>query len=443
MMGFLIDRYADGEREALRGQLRRRRPGGVPGDGPLRSGAQGPITSDLPKLPRAPRAPRHRRRADHALLRARRQHRPLRRGHRGPARARPARDHGLRERPRRAPGGREVLHRQDGKPGRRAAVPDRLLPGRRPGLQRRRAGEECWRAWTCPTSPPTPSSSRAWSSGRPRPRPDARRGDDDGRHPGARRRHRPRGLRRPLGPRRRRDEHACAPTRSASRSSPPGSTRLVELRKPRRAQGRHRDVQLPAACRQHRHGGQPAVFAVPVQHAARLQREGYDVDVPGGRRRAARAHHRGQRRAVRRHGQRLHPHPADDHVAREPYLAEIEAQWGPAPGKQLSDGRNLFVLGAQFGNVFVGVQPASATRATRCGCSSSAASRRRTPSAPSTASCARTSAPTRCCTSAPTARWSSCPASRPAWPAACWPDRLIGDLPNYLPLRLQQPVRGH
>jgi len=48
---------------------------------------------------------------------------------------------------------------------------------------------------------------------------------------------------------------------------------------------------------------------------------------------------------------------ADDHVRREPYLAEIERQWGPAPGRQLTDGRDIFVLGAQFGNVFVGIQP--------------------------------------------------------------------------------------
>ncbi|MEM1142561.1 MAG: magnesium chelatase subunit H [Pseudomonadota bacterium] len=48
---------------------------------------------------------------------------------------------------------------------------------------------------------------------------------------------------------------------------------------------------------------------------------------------------------------------ADDHVTREPYLGEIEAQWGPVPGKQLTDGQSLFVLGAQFGNVFIGVQP--------------------------------------------------------------------------------------
>ena len=50
--------------------------------------------------------------------------------------------------------------------------------------------------------------------------------------------------------------------------------------------------------------------------------------------------------------------PADDHVRREKWLGAIEKQWGPAPGKQQSDGGTIHVLGAQFGNVFVGVQPA-------------------------------------------------------------------------------------
>ncbi len=48
----------------------------------------------------------------------------------------------------------------------------------------------------------------------------------------------------------------------------------------------------------------------------------------------------------------------DDHVRREPHLEEIEAQWGPAPGRQQSDGRSILVFGETFGNVFVGVQPA-------------------------------------------------------------------------------------
>ncbi len=48
---------------------------------------------------------------------------------------------------------------------------------------------------------------------------------------------------------------------------------------------------------------------------------------------------------------------ADDHVKRERWLQEIEAQWGPAPGRQLSNGSSIFVLGKKFGNVMVSVQP--------------------------------------------------------------------------------------
>ncbi|MCA3442171.1 MAG: magnesium chelatase subunit H [Rhodobacter sp.] len=48
---------------------------------------------------------------------------------------------------------------------------------------------------------------------------------------------------------------------------------------------------------------------------------------------------------------------ADDIVARTPWLAEVEAAWGPAPGRIQSDGRGVFVLGAQFGKVMVGIQP--------------------------------------------------------------------------------------
>ncbi|MDY8108497.1 magnesium chelatase subunit H [Fulvimarina sp. 2208YS6-2-32] len=49
---------------------------------------------------------------------------------------------------------------------------------------------------------------------------------------------------------------------------------------------------------------------------------------------------------------------AEDHIRREPFLKDIEAQWGPAPGRQQSNGSAIFVLGARFGAVFVGVQPA-------------------------------------------------------------------------------------
>jgi len=49
---------------------------------------------------------------------------------------------------------------------------------------------------------------------------------------------------------------------------------------------------------------------------------------------------------------------ADEIVRGTPWLNEIEAQWGAAPGKVQSDGRGVYILGRQFGNVFVGLQPA-------------------------------------------------------------------------------------
>ncbi len=49
---------------------------------------------------------------------------------------------------------------------------------------------------------------------------------------------------------------------------------------------------------------------------------------------------------------------ADTIVRATRHLNAVEAVWGPAPGKIQSDGRGVFVLGAQFGKVFVGVQPA-------------------------------------------------------------------------------------
>jgi magnesium chelatase subunit H len=49
--------------------------------------------------------------------------------------------------------------------------------------------------------------------------------------------------------------------------------------------------------------------------------------------------------------------PPSDHVRREPHLKEIEAPGARRRAAQLTDGRDLFVLGERFGNVIVGVQP--------------------------------------------------------------------------------------
>ncbi|MEM6422626.1 MAG: cobaltochelatase subunit CobN, partial [Pseudomonadota bacterium] len=48
---------------------------------------------------------------------------------------------------------------------------------------------------------------------------------------------------------------------------------------------------------------------------------------------------------------------AERQTREDPHLREIEAVWGPAPGRQNSDGAAIQILGARFGNVFVGLQP--------------------------------------------------------------------------------------
>ncbi len=40
-----------------------------------------------------------------------------------------------------------------------------------------------------------------------------------------------------------------------------------------------------------------------------------------------------------------------------PYSERLEENWGPPPGNLNSDGQNLLIYGKQFGNVFIGVQP--------------------------------------------------------------------------------------
>jgi magnesium chelatase subunit H len=89
-----------------------------------------------------------------------------------------------------------------------------------------------------------------------------------------------------------------------------------------------------------------------------MKTRGYNVDVPDTVNElrdlvlTGNAKHYGQEANVAAHVD------ADSIVRKSPHLNEIEAVWGPAPGRIQSDGRGVFVLGKELGNVFVGVQPA-------------------------------------------------------------------------------------
>ncbi|MDN3644783.1 magnesium chelatase subunit H [Pontixanthobacter aestiaquae] len=101
-----------------------------------------------------------------------------------------------------------------------------------------------------------------------------------------------------------------------------------------------------------------AVFESLHATLLRLKREGYDVDAPASVDDLRNIILKGNAEQYGADANVAARISADDHVRAEPYLKEIEAQWGPAPGRQQSDGQSIHVYGAQFGHVFVGVQPA-------------------------------------------------------------------------------------
>jgi magnesium chelatase subunit H len=99
------------------------------------------------------------------------------------------------------------------------------------------------------------------------------------------------------------------------------------------------------------------VFA-SLDHVLRGMRErGYTVDAPEGAE-ALRVAVTGGNAALYGAEANVAAHVGTDaHVRGERYLPEIEAQWGPAPGKQWVDAEGIQILGRRFGNVFVGIQP--------------------------------------------------------------------------------------
>ncbi|NNE87996.1 MAG: magnesium chelatase subunit H [Silicimonas sp.] len=90
----------------------------------------------------------------------------------------------------------------------------------------------------------------------------------------------------------------------------------------------------------------------------RLKEEGYDVEPPATVDALRDAVLNGTAQQYGQDANVAAQVSADQIVRQTPWLDEVEAQWGPAPGRIQSDGTGVFVLGAQFGKVFVGLQPA-------------------------------------------------------------------------------------
>ena len=184
-----------------------------------------------------------------------------------------------------------------------------------------------------------------------------------------------------------------------------------------------------------------AVFASLHNTMLALQRAGYTLDVPADPETL---------RSLVVDGGEIYGMDAnvaarvsvDDHVQHQRWLGEIESVWGPAPGRHNSDGASLFVLGRRFGNLFVGLQPAFGYEGD-----------------PMRLLFERGFAPTHAF--AAFYRWIAedfrahavlhfgthgalefMPGKQAGLSGACWPDRLIGDLPNYNLYASNNPSEG-
>ncbi|MEK8031291.1 magnesium chelatase subunit H [Ideonella sp. DXS29W] len=237
------------------------------------------------------------------------------------------------------------------------------------------------------------------------------------------------------------DMHRC-PERAAALAA--RVARLVDLRRSERAERKVAAVifNFPPNAGNTGTAAFLAVFESLFNTLAAMQRAGYTVELPAS---VDALRDRLIHGNAERFGAAANVHvriPAGDHVKRERHLREIEAQWGPAPGRQHSDGRHLFVLGERFGNVFVGIQPSMGYEGD-----------------PMRLLFEGGFAPTHAFSAF--YRWlredfgahavlhfgthgalEFMPGKQAGLSATCWPERLIGDLPNFYLYASNNPSEG-
>jgi magnesium chelatase subunit H len=222
------------------------------------------------------------------------------------------------------------------------------------------------------------------------------------------------------------------------------TARLVDLRRSERAQRRVAIVlfNFPPDAGNTGTAAYLSVFESLHRTLREMARSGYRVELPASLDALRERIIKGNAELRGTHANVHAQVSVDTHVRRETWLREIEAQWGPAPGRQLSGDRSIYVLGAQFGNVFVGVQPSVGYEGD-----------------PMRLLFERGFAPTHAF--AAFYRWiredfrahavlhfgthgalEFMPGKQAGLSEKCWPDRLIGDLPNFYLYAANNPSEG-
>ncbi len=99
------------------------------------------------------------------------------------------------------------------------------------------------------------------------------------------------------------------------------------------------------------------VFSSAHRLLLRLREAGYSVDVPETPEELRKAVAEGNSGEYGTPANVAATIPLADYMRQWPYFREVEENWGRAPGQLNASSSELFVLGRHFGNVFVGVQP--------------------------------------------------------------------------------------
>lgn len=99
------------------------------------------------------------------------------------------------------------------------------------------------------------------------------------------------------------------------------------------------------------------VFPSLLEILSRLRSEGYAVEVPDSPARLREMLLEGNSGESGMLANVAYRMSIDEYRRMCPYVEDIEREWGRAPGSINSNGREILVLGIQLGNVFVGVQP--------------------------------------------------------------------------------------
>ena len=184
------------------------------------------------------------------------------------------------------------------------------------------------------------------------------------------------------------------------------------------------------------------VFASLLGILRRLQAEGYAVEPPEDADRLREMVIAGNSEEYGTIANVAYRLGVDDYRRLCPYVGEIEEEWGRAPGTINADGRDVLILGAQLGNVFVAVQPTFGYEGD-----------------PMRLLSAESGAPHHGFTGLYTyiekvfqadavihvgthGSLEFMPGKQVGLSSQCWPDRLIGDLPNLYLYSVNNPSEG-